>query len=290
VTILLTGAGGQLGWEIARRAVGRKLLALDHAALDITAARAVQQALKGSGARVVINAAAYTAVDRAEQEPAVAFAVNRDGPAQLAAACARLGIPLVHMSTDYVFAGTQHGAYNEDDPVAPVGEYGRSKWAGEEAVRQTLASHLILRVSWVFGAHGHNFVKTILRRAREREELRVVADQCGCPTYAGAIAEVLLALADRLAAGQRLPWGTYHYCGAPPTTWHGFAQTIVDLAKPYESLRVRRIVPIATADYPAPAARPANSVLDCTRFKECFGIVPSPWQNGLVAMLNTLYA
>ena len=283
--ILLTGANGQVGWEIARRAVDHKVLALDHAALDITDAQAVARVLSDSGAAVVINAAAYTAVDRAEQEPEVAFAVNRDGPAHLAAACARLGIPLLHISTDFVFDGLKPGPYGEDDPVAPLGVYGRSKWEGEQAVRDTLAAHLILRVSWVFGAHGHNFVKTMLRLARERDELRVVADQHGCPTYAGDIADVLLAMVGRIVASQELGWGTYHYCGTPPTTWHGFAQTIVALAQTVEPLKTTSVVPIATVDYPTPAVRPANSVLDGTRIKTYFGIEPRPWLQGLQAML-----
>jgi dTDP-4-dehydrorhamnose reductase len=287
--ILLTGANGQVGWEIARQAGNHSVLALDHAALDIGDATAVQATLTHSAAELVINAAAYTAVDRAEQEPERALAGNRDGPRHLATACAQRGIPLLHLSTDYVFDGNKPGPYTEDDPIAPLGVYGRSKWEGEQAVRQTLAAHLILRVSWVFGEHGHNFVKTLLRLAREREQLRVVADQQGCPTYAGAIAEVLLALADRIATGQPLAWGTYHYCGTPATTWHGFAETIVRLARAYEPLRVREVVPITTADYPTPAARPANSVLDCTRWQRTFGWAPQPWQDGLAAMLRALY-
>lgn len=287
--ILLTGANGQVGWEITRRAGNHTILALDHAALDISNAAAVQAALTASAADLVINAAAYTAVDRAEQEPEQALTVNRNGPHHLATACAQRGIPLLHLSTDYVFDGRKAGLYTEEDASAPLGVYGRSKWAGEQAVRQTLATHLILRVSWVFGEHGNNFVKTLLRLAREREQLRVVADQQGCPTYAGAIAEVLLGLADRIATGQPLAWGTYHYCGTPATTWHGFAETIVRLARAYEPLRVREVVPITTADYPTPAARPVNSVLDCTRWQRTFGGALPPWQDGLAAMLRALY-
>ena len=197
--IIIVGAQGQVGWELTRRAplLGHEVLAWDVAELDITDAAAVNRALTASGAEVVINAAAYTAVDRAEQEPESAFAVNRDGPAHLAAACHRLHIPLLHISTDYVYDGAKIDPYVEDDPTTPLGVYGASKLAGDEAVRQVLPRHLILRVSWVFGIHGQNFVKTILRLAREREELRVVADQSGCPTYAGDIADTLLELAGR---------------------------------------------------------------------------------------------
>ncbi|NJN46274.1 MAG: dTDP-4-dehydrorhamnose reductase [Candidatus Competibacteraceae bacterium] len=282
--ILLTGANGQVGWEIAQRTTKHDIIALDRAALDITQPVAVQQTLADSAADLVINAAAYTGVDRAEQEPDLAFAANRDGPAHLAAACARFGIPLFHISTDYVFDGNQSTPYREDDPVAPLGVYGRSKWEGEEAVRRVLPAHLILRVSWVFGRHGHNFVKTMLRLAREREQLRVVADQHGCPTYAGSIADVFLMLADRLDTDRSLRWGTYHYCNTPATTWHGFTEAIVALARDREPLCVREVVPITTSEYPTPAARPANSVLDCSRLREYIAIAPGLWQAGLRAM------
>ena len=290
--LAIIGAKGQVGWELSRRApmFGHEVLAWDVAELDITDAAAVDRALTTSGANAVINAAAYTAVDRAEQEPESAFAVNRDGPAHLAAACARLGIPLLHISTDYVFDGTKTGPYTEDDPAAPLGVYGQSKWEGDEAVRRLLPRHLILRVSLVFGVEGHNFVKTILRLAREREELRVVADQRGCPTYAGDIADVLLELAGRIGQiDADNAWGVYHYCGEPPTTWHGFASAIVERARLDEKLKVRTVTPITTADYPTPAARPANSVLDCARLTARFGIHPASWREGLATLLFALH-
>lgn len=286
--ILVIGAKGQVGWELTRRAsrLGHDMLGWDVAELDITDAAAVDRELTASGAEVVINAAAYTAVDRAEQEPALAFAVNRDGPAHLAAACARLNIPLLHISTDYVYDGAKPGPYVEDDPTGPLGVYGTSKLAGDEAVRQLLPRHLILRVSWVFGVHGHNFVKTILRLAREREELRVVADQYGCPTFAGDIADVLLELAGRVAEiDARDAWGVYHYRSEPATTWHGFASAIVAMAREREPLSVHTVTAIATTDYPLPSARPVNSVLDCARLAARFGIQPRPWQAGLAALL-----
>ena len=286
--ILVIGARGQVGWELTRRApaFGHEALAWDVAELDITDAAAVDRALAASNAEVVINAAAYTAVDKAEQEPELAFAVNRDGPAHLAAACARLQIPLLHISTDYVYDGRKPGPYVEDDATAPLGVYGASKLAGDEAVRRLLSRHVILRVSWVFGVHGHNFVKTILRLAREREELRVVADQHGGPTFAGDIADTLLELAGRTTEmDANANWGTYHYCGEPATTWHGFASAIVEMARARESLRVQSVTAITTADYPTPAARPANSVLDCARLAARFGIRPRSWQTGLEALL-----
>ena len=289
--MIIIGAQGQVGSELARRApgLGHQALAWDQAELDITDAAAVDQALNASGAEVVINAAAYTAVDKAEQEPEPAFAVNRDGPAHLAAACCRLHIPLLHISTDYVYDGRKPGPYREDDPVAPLGIYGVSKQAGDDAVRRLLPRHLILRVSWVFGSYGQNFVKTILRLAREREELRIVADQRGCPTYAGDIADTLLELAGRSAEiDAQQAWGVYHYCGAPATTWHGFAEAIVEEARHHEALRVRTITPIATTDYPTPAARPANSVLECAKLDARFGLQPRSWREGLKTMLASL--
>lgn len=291
--IAIIGAKGQVGWELTQRAplLGHETLAWDVAELDITDAAAVDRELGASGADVVINAAAYTAVDRAEQEPELAFAVNRDGPAHLAAACNRLNIPLLHISTDYVYDGGKPSPYVEDDPVAPLGVYGRSKAEGDEAVRRLSPRHLILRVSWVFGIHGHNFVKTILRLAREREELRVVADQSGCPTYAGDIADTLLNLAGRIAEIDASgAWGAYHYCGEPATTWHGFASAIVEMARTREPLPTRIVTAIATADYPTPAARPVNSVLDSSRLAFRFGIRPRSWRDGLHALLVALYA
>jgi dTDP-4-dehydrorhamnose reductase len=288
--MMVIGAQGQVGWELTRRALasGHNVLAWDQAELDITDADAVDQALDASGADVVINAAAYTAVDKAEQEPERAFAVNRDGPAHLAAACARLNVPLLHISTDYVYDGAKREPYVENDPTTPMGIYGASKLAGDEAVRRLWPRHLILRVSWVFGIHGHNFVKTILRLAREREELRVVADQHGCPTFAGDIADTLLELAGRTveidASGA---WGTYHYCGAPPTTWHGFASAIVEMAREQQLLPVKTVTAITTADYPTPAARPANSVLDCAKLIGQFDIRPRPWRDGLGILLSS---
>ena len=282
--IIVIGAQGQVGWELTRRAtgLGHDVLAWDVAELDITDAAAVDRELAAGGMDVAINAAAYTAVDRAEQEPALAFAVNRDGPAHLAAACARSNIPLLHISTDYVYDGAKIDPYVEDDPTTPLGVYGASKLAGDEAVGRLLPRHLILRVSWVFGIHGHNFVKTILRLAREREELRVVADQYGCPTYAGDIADTLLELARRTAEiDANSAWGTYHYCGEPATTWHGFASAIVEMARAREPLATRSVIAIATADYPLPSPRPVNSVLDCAKLAARFGIRPRLWRVGL---------
>jgi dTDP-4-dehydrorhamnose reductase len=235
-----------------------------------------------------MNAAAYTAVDRAEQEPQRAYLVNRDGPKHLAATCSRCGIPLLHISTDYVFNGRQQEAYREDAAVAPLGIYGDSKWQGEQAVRELLEQHFILRVSWVFSRHGNNFVKTMLRMARQQERLTVVADQLGCPTYAGDIADTLLQLARKTPFSQISDWGTYHYAGLPAVSWHTFATSIIDLARTYEPLAVKEVVPISTADYPVLAERPVNSILDCRLLQDKFGITPRFWRDGLDQTVSAL--
>lgn len=288
MTILITGANGQVGRELAGRA-GVQAVALTREQLDITRGDAVLAELHRIKPQVVINAAAYTAVDKAEKEPDAAAAINREGPAHLALICRELRIPLLHISTDYVFDGKKSTPYLEDDPATPAGVYAVSKWEGEQRIRDTLSEHIILRVSWVFGAHGGNFVKTILRLARERPELRVVADQKGCPTHAGAIAEALLSLAKRVIQGERLPWGTYHYTGTPATTWHGFATIIVDQAAELGLIAAKPIIhPITTAEYPLPAPRPANSVLDCTNAVKALGLTQQDWRHGLREVLTTL--
>lgn len=287
--ILVTGADGQLGSELMRRAARFDVTAtgLTIADLDITDARAVQQQVARSGATVVVNAAAYTAVDKAESEPALAYAVNRDGTAHLAAACAAAKIPFIHVSTDYVFDGTKDTPYTEDDPVHPMSVYGASKEAGERALREIWPHHVILRTAWVYSAFGHNFVKTMLRLARERDSLKVVADQQGSPTAAGDLAEAILHIVQRIGAGRDIPWGTYHYCGAGSTTWHGFAEAIVQFAAPVLGRSIP-VIPITTAEYPTPARRPTNSILDCTRIRQQFDIRPRPWRESLKEVVTEL--
>lgn len=289
--ILLTGANGQVGYELNRLAAARDcaLIALTRRQLDIGDAEAVEKIVAQFHPSLVINAAAYTAVDQAEQEVEAAMRANRQGPANLAAACQTHRIPLIHLSTDYVFDGNKSGAYDEEDPVAPTGVYGRSKWEGEEEVRARVTHHLIIRVSWVFGPHGNNFVKTILRLAAERDELRVVADQCGCPTSATHIAEALLTLAGKIREGVDVAWGTYHFCGTPETTWHGFAETIIQDAVKIGLLdHAIPVHPITTSDYPTPARRPQNSVLDCRRIMKTFDIKSPSWHEGLTTMLSLI--
>ena len=291
MTLLLTGADGQVGREIQRLALqdDHPIVALNRRGLDITDADAVMQVVRETGPAMIVNAAAYTAVDKAEDEPALAFRVNRDGAANLARAAGEAGIPLVHLSTDYVFDGTSPRPYLETNLVAPIGVYGHSKWEGEEAIRQRLHHHLIIRVSWVFGVHGNNFVKTMLRLAGERHALRVVADQRGGPTYAGHIAALILDLYRQIVNQETISWGTYHFCGSPVTSWHAFAEAILHTGRQKGLLdRSVAVHPIATADYPTRARRPANSALDCRKIDAYFGIHLKAWQAGLDDMLARL--
>jgi dTDP-4-dehydrorhamnose reductase len=251
--------------------------ALSHAEVDIADAEAVSRALDQTRPALVINAAAYTKVDLAEQECEAAHLGNEVGPGVVAAACAAQQTPLIHISTDYVFDGAKAGAYVESDAIAPLGVYGRTKAAGEAAVRAAAKRHIILRTSWVYGEFGNNFLKTMLRLAKERDELRVVADQRGCPTSTRDIAEAILRIAPRLEAGAGAQlYGVYHFAGAGATSWHGFAIRIID-AQAEITGRRPKVVAIATADYPTPARRPANSVLDCGLFRRTFGFGARAW-------------
>jgi dTDP-4-dehydrorhamnose reductase len=290
--ILLTGANGQVGWELSNRGGqwGLEILALDRSDLDITNPVSVRREVNRSGVFLVVNAAGYTAVDKAESEPELAFAVNRDGPAYLASACGKAGIPLVHISTDFIFDGQKQDPYLETDQVSPLSVYGKSKAAGEVAVRELLSEHVIIRTSWVYGVHGHNFVKTILRLGREREVVQVVDDQYGCPTYAADLAETILRVAAHVLEGRQIHWGTYHYCGKGVTTWHGFAEAVFALANQYTSLKVKTIEPISTAEYPTPAKRPANSVLDCSLMEKEFDIRSRPWSASLARMIKEMFS
>ena len=224
----------------------------------------------------MINAAAYTAVNKAEEEQDITYAINRDGTANLAAVSKEKNIPLLHISTDYVFDGTKSEAYSENDAVSALGIYGISKWQGEETIRQTLPEHIILRVAWVFGEQGNNFVKTMLRLAKDRDELSVVEDQFGGPSPAKDIAKTLIILAEQYQKEKTLEWGTYHYCGDEKVSWCGFAKEIFKQAKEQGLIEKDiKVNAITTADYQDPTKRPANSMLDCEKIKNTFGIIMS---------------
>lgn len=274
MTVLVTGGHGQLGRAIAARG---HIYAIGSKELDICDAPQVERALIDLEPTAVINCAAYTKVDRAEIDSGLAYAINRDGVAILARACRTRRIPLIHVSTDYVFDGTGARPYREDDPTVPIGIYGASKAAGEPAVHAFGGT--VVRTSWLFGEGGPSFVHTMLRLAREQQVLRVVADQHGCPTYAGDLAGALLALARRATAGESLA-ATYHYCGDGATTWHGFASAIIEELRQIAPITCERVDPITTAEYPTSARRPAYSVLDTTRITT-IGIVPPSWREGM---------
>lgn len=262
--------------------------ATDRSALDICAAAAVDRFIADTRPDIVVNTAAYTAVDLAEQNPELACQVNRDGPANLARACDRVGAALIHLSTDYVFAGTTDKPCTESVRPAPQTAYGASKLAGEQAVAQLLERHVILRLSWVFSEYGNNFLKTMLRLAGERSRLTVVDDQHGCPTYAGHAAAAIARIAGRL---QKNPhWGTFHYCDGPATTWFGFAREIVAAARQSHNIKTTEITPVTTAEFPTPAPRPRYSVLDCSKIDVAYGIQPQPWVEGIATSLRALSA
>jgi dTDP-4-dehydrorhamnose reductase len=284
--ILVFGAGGQIGREVCRTAAPPRyaIVPLDRKVIDITKSAAVSAVLAREAPDLAVNLAAYTAVDRAESEPETAWAVNCAGAAHIAAACDESATPLIHLSTDYVFDGRKTGPYREEDAVGPLGVYGLSKEAGERAVRAALPRHVILRTAWVFGAHGANFVKTMLRLAAERPVLRVVADQRGCPTAAADVAAALMLIAGHIESGET-EWGTYHFAGADAVSWHGFAEAILDLAAAQLAARPP-VEPITTDQYPTPARRPMNSVLDCRKIEEAFGIPLPPWRVGLASVVR----
>lgn len=289
-TILVIGCRGQVGRELmaAQLPVGVSRIGVGHGDLDLTDRDAVRHVVDRSRPALLVNAAGYTAVDRAESEPEAAFAVNAEGPAHLAEVATATGIPLLHLSTDYVFDGAKAGAYTEDDPIGPLGVYGASKAAGEQAIRARLERHVIVRTSWVFGTHGTNFVRTMLRLGRERDRLQVVADQRGCPTGAADIADAIVGIARQLLIERRYDaWGTYHFAGRGSTTWYGFAEAIFERAAPFWGRRPE-VTPITTAEYPTPARRPAASVLDCTRFERTFALPRRPWTDQLDTALRSL--
>ena len=284
IRLLIAGSKGQVGHCLMQQAQALEwqVLGVDRDELDITKDVDVQKLVAAFAPDVIINAAAHTAVDKAEVEIDASYAINRDGPAYLAEAAHSFGAVMLHISTDYVFAGNKDGLYVETDPVDPQGVYGASKLAGEVAVAELCARHLILRTAWVFGEHGNNFVKTMLRLGCQRDSLGVVADQFGGPTYAGDIAAALLAMAQRALQPDFMDWGIYHFAGEPHVSWHEFARTIFDAGVAQGLLVQSPLVnPIATADYPTPAKRPANSRLDCSRIHAVFGIMPSDWQAAL---------
>ena len=279
MSLLVFGSTGQLAVALRKRSDDARFL--DRVAADLADPEACAAVIRAARPSAVINAAAYTAVDRAEEEEVLATRINAEAPGAMARACADLEIPFLHVSTDYVFDGRGQSPWRPDDPIAPINAYGRSKAAGEAAVRAAGGSHAILRTSWVFSATGKNFVTTMLQLSERRDALKVVDDQIGGPTPALSIAETLLQMAGAMKAGQA--GGTYHYAGAPATSWTCFARETFTTAD-----RTVDVAGIATSSYPTPAKRPLNSRLDCSTLQKDFGIRPPDWRLALKDIVKEL--
>ena len=294
--ILLTGCTGQLGQELQRTlAPLGEVIGVERSTVDLNHPTNLRQRLVEIKPDLIVNAAAYTAVDKAETETELAQVINATAPTIMAEEATRLGATLIHVSTDYVFDGRKNTPYTEDNATNPLGVYGRTKLEGEEGIRKTCDHHLIVRTAWVYGSNGQvNFVKTMLRLFAEREEVRVVADQVGSPTWAANLAQAIATLLSQtsLEPGQlSIPTGTYHYTNSGVASWYDFAVAIFEEAKPLGfPLKVQRIVPIATADYPTPATRPAYSVLSGKKISALLGSHPPHWRQGLRQMLVELYS
>jgi dTDP-4-dehydrorhamnose reductase len=280
-TILLTGASGQVGFELARTlSTHGTVVACDRARLDLADADAIVALVRATRPQLIVNAAAYTAVDRAQSEPALAQAINATAPGVLAEEARRIDATLIHFSTDYVFDGAASTPYDEQAPTRPLGVYGQTKLAGEQAIAAAGATNLIFRTSWVYGMRGGNFLLTMRRLAVERDELRIVADQIGVPNWSRTLAEAIATLVGRGVPALAEHAGVYHLSATGPTSWYEFARAIVgDVPRP-------RVVPITTAEYPTPAKRPAYAVLSTAKFERNFGFSLPPWRESLARCLD----
>ena len=283
--VLITGCNGQVGWSLTEQLAKSEntvVLALDRDSLDITNQDAVKAAVAEFKPTIIINAAAHTAVDKAEEEVELSYAINRDGPKYLAQAAQDLGAAILHISTDYVFEGNKVGEYAESDVTNPQGVYGASKLAGEIAVAEACNKHIILRTAWVFGENGNNFVKTMLRLGVTRDALNVVGDQFGGPTYAGDISNALIQIAKRITQGNAIEYGVYHYSGLPHVSWYEFAEAIFDTAVDQGLINKNpSLTSITTEQYPTPAKRPSNSRLSTEKISNAFSIEASHWKMAL---------
>ena len=284
--ILISGQQGQVSRELQARLgdLGR-LHVLGRDQLDLAHPERIAEQVRAIAPDLIINAAAHTAVDQAESEPELAFAINAKAPGVFAEEAARLGIPLIHYSTDYVFDGSKAGAYTEDDATNPLGVYGQSKLEGEQAIAAVGGQHLILRTSWVYSTHGRNFLLTMQRLLQEKPELRVVADQIGAPTWAGTIADSTRQLIQRWQAGDAGAWGVYHLTAQGETSWFGFAQAIGEQLKA-QGRPCANLVPIPSSEYPTPARRPLNSRLDCSRLQREWNVSQPDWHQALIDCLK----
>ena len=284
--ILVSGQQGQVSRELqARLGDLGHLHVLGRDQLDLAHPERIAEQVRAIAPDLIINAAAHTAVDQAESEPDLAFAINATAPGIFAEEARRLGIPLIHYSTDYVFDGSKAGAYTEDDATNPLGVYGKSKLAGEQAIAAVGGQHLILRTSWVYSTHGRNFLLTMQRLLQEKPELRVVADQIGAPTWAGTIADSTRQLIQRWQAGNAGAWGIYHLSAQGETSWFGFAQAIGEQLKA-QGRPCANLVPIPSSEYPTPARRPLNSRLDCSRLQREWNVSQPDWHQALIDCLK----
>ena len=283
--IMITGAAGQVGRELSLALDQHELIALNRQGLDLSQPQAIRQMVREQAPQLIINAAAYTAVDLAESNVAAAFQLNAEAPGILAEEAFSLGIPLIHYSTDYVFDGSKQAPWSEEDIPHPLGVYGQSKLAGEEAIRRSGCAHLILRTCWVYALHGKNFLLTMQRLLSEREHVGVVDDQIGAPTWAGSIAQATAMLIERWQAGCTA-WGTYHFSCGGSTSWFGFAQAIAAHLAAQGQLKAQ-LQPIASSAYPTPAKRPANSRLDCSKLKNDWQVQLPEWQTALEQCWNS---
>ena len=292
--LLITGAKGQVGSELVKdaQARGYEVYGFSSRELDITHFEQLMQKVEQIRPDVIINAAAYTAVDKAEQESEQAYAVNAQGSKNLAKASKQMAIPLLHISTDYVFDGEKDTPYTEVDQPNPTGVYGASKLQGDQAIEAIWPRHIILRVSWVFGEQGNNFVKTMLRLAEQRDELSIVNDQFGAPTSARAISQSLLSILEVNNFNQPdFPWGTYHLQSEPGVTWFEFAREIFQQAEKLGLInKTMKLNPIPSSEFPTPVKRPANSKLDGIKLQQNFDLKPVQWQDDLQQMLKNMSA
>jgi len=289
--ILLFGANGQVGSEcrIALNKPGWQLVSLTRQDADFSSTDSVYNSVKQCNPDIVVNACAYTAVDKAESESDLAYQVNATSVAAIGNACQELNIPTIHISTDYVFNGNSKTPYTEADPVAPTGVYGASKLAGEQQLREANPKSIVLRTSWVFGLQGNNFVKTMLRLGAQRDELGVVGDQYGCPTYAADIASVIEELVAQYQQAEQLPWGVYHYSNHGRCSWYDFALKIFECGVQEKLLpQAPKVNSITTDQYPTPAVRPASSVLNCTKLETLLGRSLPHWHQGLINVCRAL--
>lgn len=280
--VLITGCNGQVGHCLVKQLENKaEILALDVDKLDITNKDQVFSTVLEFKPDFIINAAAHTAVDKAEEQEELSYKINRDGPLFLSQAAKQVDACILHISTDYVFEGNKVGIYTEQDPTGPQGVYGASKLAGELAVQEHNPKHIILRTAWVFGEHGNNFIKTMLRLGRDRDALSIVGDQFGGPTYAGDIASALIDIANQVNKGST-EWGVYHFSGEPHVSWFEFAQAIFQKAEDNKVLESTPVLTaITTSEFPTAAKRPENSKLDCSKIKAVFGIEASNWKMAL---------